>query len=75
MIKLSKDHLHSFLSAINGRVLLIQAENSVFSPSDKQSEAFEWIPHMEIVKMPGSHHLHLEGQAEQVAVKVQTLFS
>ncbi|MDB4109186.1 alpha/beta hydrolase [Porticoccaceae bacterium] len=75
MIKLSKDHLHSFLSAINGRVLLIQAENSVFSPSDKQSEAFDWIPHMEIVKMPGSHHLHLEGQAEQVAVKVQTLFS
>ena len=27
---------------------------------------------MEITKMPGSHHLHLEDQAEAVAEKVQS---
>ena len=75
MIKFSKDHLHSFLAAINGRVTLVQAINSAFTPSPEQSAAFDWIPHMEIVRIPGSHHLHLEGQAEQVAEKLQPLFS
>ncbi len=53
-------------------MLLIQAENSAFSPDRQQSELFGWIPQMEITKMPGSHHLHLEDQAEAVAEKVQS---
>jgi pimeloyl-ACP methyl ester carboxylesterase len=75
MIKLSKDHLESFLSAIRARMLMIQAEGSAFSPDKHHTDAFDWVPHMEIAKMPGSHHLHLEGQAELVAAKVQTLFA
>jgi pimeloyl-ACP methyl ester carboxylesterase len=74
MIKFSKEHLQSFLTAIRGRVTLVQAENSAFTPSPEQTAAFEWIPHMEIVRIPGSHHLHLEGQAEQVATSIQPLF-
>lgn len=71
MIKLSKDHLESFLTAIRARVMMIQAEGSAFSPDKHHAEAFDWLPHMEIVKMPGSHHLHLEEGAEAVAEKVQ----
>ena len=75
MVKFSKDHLQSFLTAIRGRVILVQAQNSAFTPSPEQSAAFEWIPHMKIIKLPGSHHLHLEGQAEQVARSIQPLFT
>jgi hypothetical protein len=54
------------------RVLVIQAENRAFSPDRQQSELFGWIPQMQITKMPGSHQLHLEDQAEAVAEKVQS---
>ena len=70
-VKFSQDNLESFFTAILARVLLIQAENSAFSPDKQQSELFAWIPQMEITKIPGSHHLHLEDQAEMVAEKVQ----
>ena len=55
--------------------MLIQADNSAFSPDRQQSELFEWIPQMQILKMPGSHHLHLEAQAEDVAVKAQAFLN
>tara|TARA_B100000768_G_scaffold12218_1_gene11918 strand:+ start:2268 stop:3125 length:858 start_codon:yes stop_codon:yes gene_type:complete len=71
-VKFSKDNLESFFIGILARVLLIQAENSAFSPDRQQSELFGWIPQMEITKLPGSHHLHLEDQAEKVAQKVQS---
>jgi pimeloyl-ACP methyl ester carboxylesterase len=43
----------------------------MFSPDRQQSELFDWIPQMEIIKMPGSHHLHLEEGAERVAEEVK----
>ena len=71
-VKFSKENLESFFTGILARVLLIQAENSAFSPDRQQSDLFGWIPQMDITKMPGSHHLHLEDQAELVAEKVQS---
>jgi pimeloyl-ACP methyl ester carboxylesterase len=73
--KYSVEHLKSFFIAIGARVMLIQAENSPFSPDRQQSELFEWIPQMQILKMPGSHHLHLEAQAEDVAIKAQAFLN
>ena len=74
MIKLSSDNIRSFLTAIRAPAVLVQAENSALKPDDKQAAAFEWIPQLQIVRIVGSHHLHLEGQAEQVAEKLQPLF-
>lgn len=73
--KYSVEHLKSFFVAIGARVMLIQAGNSAFSPDRQQSELFEWIPQMEILKLPGSHHLHLEAQAEDVAIKAQAFLN
>jgi pimeloyl-ACP methyl ester carboxylesterase len=73
-VKLSKDHLQSFFTAISAQVLLIQAENSQFKPDRQQTEVFSWIPQMQIHKVPGSHHLHLEEAAQTVAEKVQSVF-
>jgi pimeloyl-ACP methyl ester carboxylesterase len=74
MIKLSSDNIQSFLTAIRSPVVLIQADNSAFKPDDKHTAAFEWIPQLQIVRIAGSHHLHLEGQAGQVAEQLQPLF-
>lgn len=70
-LKLSQDHLQSFFTAINAQVMLIQAENRHFKPDTRQTEVFGWIPQMQIHKIAGSHHLHLEEAAEAVAEKVQ----
>ena len=72
--KLTKDHLESFFTAISAQVLLITAENSQFKPDDQQTEVFSWIPQMQVQKLAGSHHLHLEEAAEVVAEKVQVFF-
>ncbi|MFM1604536.1 MAG: alpha/beta fold hydrolase [Porticoccaceae bacterium] len=69
--KYSMEHLKSFFLAIAARVMLIQAKDSPLQPAREQSELFDWVPQMQIVKMSGSHHLHLEGQAEEVAAKAQ----
>ncbi|MDG1813204.1 MAG: alpha/beta hydrolase [Porticoccaceae bacterium] len=73
-IKLGQDHLQSFFIEISAQVLLIQAENSQLSPDRQQADLFAWIPQMQIHKMPGSHHLHLEDTAQAVAEKVQGFF-
>lgn len=74
-VKFSKEHLEGFFTSILARVLMIQAENSAFSPHRQQSDLFEWVSHMEIKKIPGSHHLHLEDQAEEVADLIQSFLA
>ena len=70
-VKFSKDYLEGFFTSILARVLLIQAENSALSPGRQQNALSEWIRHMDIQKVSGSHHLHLEGEAEDVARLIQ----
>jgi len=74
MVKFGVDQLKSFLSAIIAPTVLIQAENSAFSPDKAQAEALTWVPQMQIKKLAGSHHLHLEEGAAEVAKVLQPLF-
>ena len=74
MIKLSADNIKAFLTAIRAPVILVQAQNSAYKPDDTQTAGFKLIPHMQIVQIVGSHHLHMEEQAEQVAKEIQSLF-
>ena len=75
MVKFGVDQLKSFLSAIIAPTVLIQAENSAFSPDKAQAEALTWVPQLQIKKLAGSHHLHLEEGAAEVAKVLQPLFS
>ena len=70
-VKFSKDYLEGFFTSILARVLMIQAENSALSPGRQQNALFEWVRHMDIKKVSGSHHLHLEDEAEDVARLIQ----
>ncbi len=70
-LKLTRDHMQDFFSSITAPVMLIQAEDSGFKPDAQQDETFSWITNFRLVKMSGSHHLHMEEQAQQVADEVQ----
>lgn len=74
-LKLTRDHLKDFHSAITAQVMLIQAEGSPFYVNSNRGsdndEAFSWIASLQLLTMPGSHHLHMEDQARQVAEKIQ----
>lgn len=71
-IKLTRGHIQDFFSAITAQVMLIQAEDSGFTPDQQQDETFSWLSSFRLLRMPGSHHLHMEDQAQQVAEQVQS---
>ena len=75
-VKMTREHLKDFHSAISAQVMLIQAEGSPFytglNNSSGNDEAFTWVSSLQLLSMPGSHHLHMEDQAPQVAEKVQS---
>ena len=73
-IKFTKEQCQSFFTSITSPIMLIRAESGVFAEHPVRSELIEWVPHIEIVSMQGSHHLHLEEQAQQVAEKAQQFF-
>ena len=66
----TKDQCESFFTAIKCPIMLIKAESGLLS-GPIQPQLLDWVPHIEVVSMAGSHHLHLEDQAEQVAHKAQ----
>ena len=53
--------------------MLIQAQSGLLQ-GPIQPQLHPWVPHIQVVSMAGSHHLHLEAQAEQVAKKAQRFF-
>jgi hypothetical protein len=73
MVTFTKDQCESFFSAIKCPIMLIQAKNGLLQ-GPIQPQLLDWVPHIEVVSMAGSHHLHLEDQAEQVADKAQQFF-
>ena len=74
MVKFTSDQLKGFCDAIACPVKLIKAEDSMLSANHLEPEMLTWIPQMQVISMPGSHHLHLEDQAEKVALEAQDFF-
>ncbi len=73
MVTFTKEQCESFFTAIECPIMLIKAESGLLS-GPIQPQLLDWVPHIEVVSMAGSHHLHLEDQAEQVAQKAQQFF-
>jgi pimeloyl-ACP methyl ester carboxylesterase len=73
MLTFTKEQCESFFTAIKCPIMLIQAESGLLQ-GPIQPQLKQWVPHIEVLSMAGSHHLHLEEQAQQVAEKTQQLF-
>ena len=72
MLTFTKEQCESFFTAIKCPIMLIQAESGLLQ-GPIQPQLKQWAPHIEVLSMAGSHHLHLEDQAQQVAEKTQQL--
>lgn len=73
MLTFTKEQCESFFTAIKCPIILIQAESGLLQ-GPIQPQLKQWVPHIEVLSMVGSHHLHLEDQAQPVAEKTQQFF-
>jgi len=73
MVTFTKQQCQSFFTSIKCPIMLIQAQSGLLQ-GQIQPQLKAWVPHIEVVPMSGSHHLHLEGCAQQVAEKAQQFF-
>ena len=73
MLTFTKEQCESFFTSIKCPIMLIQAESGLLQ-GPIQPQLKQWVHHIEVLSMAGSHHLHLEDQAQQVAEKTQQLF-
>ncbi|MGH1472342.1 MAG: alpha/beta hydrolase [Cellvibrionaceae bacterium] len=65
--KLSEEHCDAFIQRISARIKLIIAENGIPRIKEGLEKVVKKYPQVEVERMAGSHHLHMEDPAEKVA--------
>ena len=66
-LRLTSDHARAFLSRIEAPVLLFLAERSPFCGSPAFQSVLPYFGSLEVLTLPGGHHLHLEGAEGTIA--------
>ncbi|TQV82975.1 alpha/beta fold hydrolase [Aliikangiella coralliicola] len=72
-VRMSEAHLVEVLSNIEAPVLLIEGEKGFITDSELLQTRKQSIQYLEVVQIPGGHHLHLE-QPQTCAAQIQTFF-
>jgi len=70
-VRLTREHVHAFIGAITAPVLMVLAETSPFGGTDLYKEMIAAFANIEVVRLPGGHHLHLEGAEAEIAARVR----
>lgn len=70
-LKLTPAHVQAFVRRVACPVLLVMPDGSPFRDMPIYREALPSFAQLEIVRLPGGHHLHLEGAAETIAATVR----
>jgi len=70
-VRLTREHVHAFIGAITAPVLMVLAETSPFGDTDLYKEMIAAFANIEVVRLPGGHHLHLEGAEAEIAARVR----
>jgi pimeloyl-ACP methyl ester carboxylesterase len=66
-LRLTRDLLAPFLDRITARTICILAEESPFADLAVYRDMLTRIAGIEVHRLPGRHHFHLEGQASEIA--------
>lgn len=66
-LQLTRDLLVPFLDRITARTICVLAEESPFADLAVYREMLTRISGIEVHRLPGRHHFHLEGQADAIA--------
>jgi hypothetical protein len=68
------EQVMAFVQGIRAPVLMVLAEQSPFSGRSLYREALTWFANLEVVTLPGRHHLHLEGAEKDIAARILGFF-
>jgi pimeloyl-ACP methyl ester carboxylesterase len=70
-LKLTAEHARAFARRITAPVLLLFAEKSPFVDRPLYREMPSWFANVEVDRIPGGHHFHLEGSEAAIAERVR----
>ncbi|HEX5419878.1 MAG TPA: alpha/beta hydrolase, partial [Gammaproteobacteria bacterium] len=68
------EQVMAFVQGIRAPVLMVLAEQSPFAGRPLYREAMTWFGDLEVVTLPGRHHLHLEGAEGEIAARILRFF-
>jgi len=70
-VRLTREHVRAFIGAVQAPVLMLLAEKSPFGGTELYEEMIAAFANIEVVRMPGGHHFHLEGAETEIAARVR----
>lgn len=72
--RFTAEQVMAFAQRVTAPVLMIMAEESPFAGRTLYREAATWFADLEVVTLPGRHHLHLEGAEGEIASRMLRFF-
>jgi pimeloyl-ACP methyl ester carboxylesterase len=70
-LRLTADHVRAFMGRVTAPVLLLFASTSPFADRPLYREMPSWFSNIEVDRVEGGHHLHLEGAEDAVAERIK----
>ena len=74
-LRFTNKHAESFIEAISSPAMLVLANQGVMHKHPQVLDRIERFKHIQLHKMDGGHHLHLEAQAPDVAALLNDFYA
>jgi pimeloyl-ACP methyl ester carboxylesterase len=70
-VRLTADHVRAFIRRVAAPVLLFLADDGPFGRLPIYDEMIDSFASVEVVRLPGGHHLHLEGAETEIGRRIR----
>ena len=70
-LRLTAEHVRAFTRRVTAPVLLLFASESPFVDRPLYREMPSWFSNIEVDRVEGGHHLHLEGAEDAIAERIK----
>lgn len=74
-VKFTFEQVRAFVDRIDTKISLIIADDGIFNDFTSMNELIEQTPKVDVVHLPGDHHLHMSQQCEKVADEINRYFA
>jgi pimeloyl-ACP methyl ester carboxylesterase len=74
-VRLTPDQITDFMRAVKAPTLALLASRSPLTTQEGFVDMLREIPDIELLKIEGGHHFHLEEAVEEIAQRVQAFFA
>lgn len=73
-VRFTADQVRAFVRRVGAPVLMFRAAESPFNGQREYDEIVPLFRSLEVVRLAGGHHLHLEGAEREIAARVRAFF-